>query len=132
MLNPFPIQFLSLFAYFILRVFIGFVFLLLSIKHWKQRSSLYPVLILPIFPFGKISVATLIISELIIGLMFILGFYTQIAALLTILMSLKMIVLRNKFNHPALPSRLVYFLFLGIGCSLFITGAGALAFDLPI
>lgn len=90
------------------------------------------MLVLPIFPFGKISVAVLIITELVIGTLFVLGLYTQIAALITILMSIKMIVLRNRFNHPALPSRLIYFLFLGIGCSLFITGAGVLAFDLPI
>jgi uncharacterized membrane protein YphA (DoxX/SURF4 family) len=132
MLNPFPIQFLSLFAYFILRIFIGFILLVFGFRHWKQRESLYPVLVLPIFPFGKISVAILIISELVIGTLFVLGLYTQIAALITILMSIKMIILRKKFSHPALPSRLVYFLFLGISCSLFITGAGVLAFDLPI
>ncbi len=132
MLNPFPIQFLSLFAYFILRIFIGFILLVFSFKHWKQRESLYQALVLPIFPFGKISVTILIISELILGTLFVLGLYTQIAALITILMSIKMIILRNKFTHPALPSRLVYLLFLGIGCSLFITGGGVLAFDLPI
>ena len=132
MLNPFPIQFLSLFAYFILRIFIGITFLILGVRHWKQRESLYPALILPIFPFGKISVTILIITELVIGTLFVLGLYTQIAALITILMSIKMIILRNKFAHSSLPSRLIYFLFLGIGCSLFITGAGVFAFDLPI
>ena len=132
MLNPFPIQFLALFAYFILRIFIGTVLLLLGFEHWRQRKALYPVLVVPIFPFGKIGTTILILSEITIGTMYILGFYTQIAALFTILLSIKMLILRNRFIHPSLPSKLVYFLFLGIGCSLFITGAGILAFDLPI
>lgn len=132
MLNPFPIQFLALLAYFILRVIVGFVFLHLAYRHFKLRKTLQPILVLPYFSFGKITTFVLIITELIIGIMFLVGFYTQIAALITIIMSLKMLVLRNKFITPHLPNRLTYLLLFGIGCSLFITGAGIFAFDLPI
>ncbi|HMO77590.1 MAG TPA: hypothetical protein PKA42_00340 [Candidatus Paceibacterota bacterium] len=132
MLNPFPIQFLALLAFFILRVIVGFAFIHLAQRHFKHRQALHPTLVLPFFPFGKIHTFVLIITELVIGVMFLVGFYTQIAALLTILMSLKMLVLRNKFVTPHLPNRLTYLLLFGIGCSLFITGAGIFAFDLPI
>lgn len=132
MLNPFPIQFLSLFAYFILRVVIGLFFLILGHCHFKQRDSLSSALTLKIFPFGKIITLILILTEIIIGFLFILGLYTQIAALITLIMSFKMMLFRNKFNHPALPTRLTYLLLFAISFSLFITGAGVFAFDLPI
>ncbi len=132
MLNPFPIQFLALLGYFILRVITGFIFLVLGYRHFKQRVTLYPILKVKLFPFGKLVTASLIITELIVGILFILGLYTQIAALVVIVMSVKMILLRKYFSHPALPSRLTYLLLFGIGFCLFITGAGAFAFDLPI
>lgn len=132
MLNPFPIQFLALFGYFIIRVVTGFCFVYLAKKHWRVRHELYDVLKLPWFPFGKLTAVLFIVFELLIGLMFILGWYTQIAALLTLTMSLKMLVLRNRFVTPHLPDRLTYFLIFGISCLLFITGAGIFAFDLPI
>ena len=132
MLNPFPIQFLALLGYFILRVVVGISFLYLGKSHFKVRHGLYPILKLCWLPFGKLFTFSLILSEYVIGTLFVLGFYTQIAALLGILMSVKMLFLRNKFVTPHLPDRLTYFLIFGICCLLFITGAGIFAFDLPI
>ena len=99
MLNPFPLQFLSLFAYFILRTIIGFVFLILSYRHFKQRKSLYTTLAVRLFPFGKVTTILLILTELIIGGLFVLGLYTQIAALLTIIMSAKMLFFRIIYTN---------------------------------
>lgn len=132
MLNPFPIQFLSMLAYFILRVTVGLVFFILGIRHWKQRKPLYQTLVLNFFPFGKTLTLSLILVELSVSALFLLGAYTQVAALITILMSTIMLFLRNKFSDSSLPSKLTYLLFLGMATSLFITGGGAFAFDLPI
>lgn len=132
MLNPFPIQFLALLAHLLLRVIAGVVLIILGSRHFKQRESLYPVLTLSLFPFGKITTLLFIVSELVIGTLFILGLNTQIAALLLMGMSMYMLFFRKRFSHQALPGRLFYLLLLGISCSLFITGAGALAFDLPL
>jgi uncharacterized membrane protein YphA (DoxX/SURF4 family) len=132
MLNPFPIQFLSLLAYLVLRVITGFVLLILGYRHFTVRKELAQILTLPFFPFGGIATTFLILTELIVGVLFVLGMHTQIAALVLIAMSFKMLVLRPWFNHNSLPPRLMYLLFLAIGCSLFITGAGVFAFDLPI
>lgn len=132
MLNPFPIQFLALLAYLLLRLAAGAVLVILGARHFKQRTTLYEALSLPFFPFGKITTALFIFFEFSIGALFILGLHTQIAALLLMAMSAKMLFLRKYFSHPALPGRLFYLLLLGISCSLFITGAGAIAFDLPL
>ncbi len=132
MLNPFPIQFLALLAHLLLRVITGVVLLILGYQHFKHRTTLYLVLSLSIFPFGKITTFVFIVTELTIGTLLILGMHTQIAALLLIAMSVKMLFLRKWFPHLAIPGRLFYLLLLGISCSLFITGAGALAFDLPL
>lgn len=132
MLNPFPIQFLALYAYLILRVFLGIILLRLGIIHYAHRHELRQVLTLPWFPYGNFTALLFAIGEIVIALMFITGFYTQIAALAAIGMSIKMVVWRQHFAHPTIPQKLFYTLLLGASISLFITGAGHLAFDLPI
>jgi uncharacterized membrane protein YphA (DoxX/SURF4 family) len=132
MLNPFPIQFLALFAYFLLRVFLGSILIYLGLLHYKHRNELKHILKLSWFPYGTLVAFVFPAGELFIGSLIVLGAYTQYAALAAALMSIKMLVIRNCFNHSSLPSKLFYFLFLGVSISLFITGAGALAFDLPI
>lgn len=132
MLNLFPIQFLSLFAYFILRVITGLVVLWLGFKHYQHRNELSDILVLPIFPFGKTAVFFLVLTEIIIGTLLTIGLFTQAGAILLMLLSLKMMVLYKHFNHPTLPNKLTYLLLFAIGFSLFITGAGIFAFDLPI
>lgn len=132
MLNLFPIQFLALFAYFILRIGTGFVLLFFAHSHFRHRASLAETIKIPFFPFGKFTTLTLILSELVISFLLIFGLYTQIGALLLIILSFKIIIWHKRFSHPAIASRLTYFLLLAIGLSLFITGAGVFAFDLPI
>ena len=132
MLNLFPIQFLALFAYFVLRVITGLSILWLGYKHFQHREELGKILVLPIFPFGKISISILIIMEIIIGTLLTIGLFTQAGAILLMLLALKMLILRKHFDHSTLPNRLTYLLFFAIGFSLFITGAGVFAFDLPI
>lgn len=132
MLNPFPIQFLSMIAYALLRVCVGFVFLALGVRHFKQRSSLAEAFTGRYFPFGTLPAYILILSELIIGTMYVLGFYTQYAALAGLVLSFFMILFRTRLLHYSIPGRLFYLLVFGISASLFITGAGIFAFDLPI
>jgi len=132
MLNPFPIQFLAMLAYFILRVGIGGILIYFGIIHARKYKLLAESLALRIFPYGSISAWIFASAEIAIGAMFILGFSTQIAALLTMAMSLKLIVLHKHFSSPLLESRAFYTLLLFAAFSLFITGAGAFAFDLPI
>ena len=132
MLNPFPIQFLALFAYFLLRLFVGGCLLFLGIKHLANYRELIQALKLSWWPFTTLSTWLFILVELGAATFTILGFSTQYTMLVVMLMALKMIVVRGWFSTPLLPPRLFYVLLLGTALTLFITGAGALAFDLPI
>lgn len=132
MLSIFPIHFLSLFAYFILRFCVGAALIYLGFIHLQYRHELKDVLRLSWWPFGTVTTYTFALSEIIIGVFILAGAYTQLATLLVFFMSLKMLVLRSWFNHHTIPSRLFYFLLLGASLSLTITGAGVFAFDLPL
>ncbi|MBY0309732.1 DoxX family membrane protein [Patescibacteria group bacterium] len=132
MLNLFAIQWLALFAYAILRVTVGAVLIILGIRHLRLRQEIALVTNAPLFPFPKIAVALLILAELVAGALITLGAYTQLGALILISLAVKMLLWRDRFAHPSIPSRLMYLLLLGCGLSLFITGAGVLAIDLPI
>lgn len=132
MLNPFPIQFLALAAYAVLRIIVGFVLIYLGVVHSKNRAALAPVLSLPFFPYGKFSAWLLAVVEIALGVMFVAGFLTQVAALLSMFLSLTFIILRSRWPHPLIPGRLFYILLFGCSCSLFVTGAGIFAFDLPL
>jgi uncharacterized membrane protein YphA (DoxX/SURF4 family) len=101
-------------------------------SHIKARHELKNVFTLPILPFGLFFTWYISIAEIIIGTLFVLGLFTQIAALLAILYTLKLIILHKYFSHPLIPRRLFLVLLFTASLSLFITGAGAFAFDLPI
>lgn len=124
MLNPFPIQFLAPFAYAILRVCVGFIFISLASRRIKSRNP-------SIRFFANISVYTAIL-ELILGVFFIAGAYTQISALVAIALSISHILAPKKFGYTGAPSRIFFVLLLFVSLSIFITGAGVFAFDLPI
>lgn len=132
MLNLFPIQWLALLAYFILRLGVGSVFIFLAynqLKHWKD----IPITInLPIIHNSRVIFALIIGCELLIGTLYIIGLATQVAALLAMALSLKLIVWHRRFPTGSIPNKLSYVLIVFASVSLFITGAGAFAFDLPI
>ncbi len=132
MLNPFPIQFLALFAYTILRVCVGVILVCLGFSHIRDRHSLKESFSFRFFPYGLFSIWYMAVVELIIGTMFILGLYTQIAALISIILAIKCFIFNRRFVSPTIPGRLFYILLFAVSFSLFITGAGFFAFDLPI
>jgi uncharacterized membrane protein YphA (DoxX/SURF4 family) len=134
MLNPFPdLLIYSLLAPFILRVVAGLVFIdlgFLAFKNEKERwlSSISalrvpnPKLALKIF--GGVEIAG--------GIMFILGFYTQIAAL--ILAFLVFAEVYVEYKDPLILKRnfVFYIMLFVIVLSLLLSGAGAFAIDLPL
>lgn len=132
MLNLFPIQFLAPFAYLLLRVCLGLVLLRLGVTHIHHRHELKAMFTFTFFPYGLFFTWYLGVVELVIGILFLAGFLTQLVALLSALLALKFIVMHRRFTHPLIPSRLTYLFMLCISLSLLITGAGIFAFDLPI
>lgn len=132
MLSIFPTHFLALFAYFILRLFVGGIVLYFGITHLKHRKELSTLLSIPFWPFPTLNTTLLITTEIVIAISLILGAYTQLGALLLITLCIKMLFFKKKWQHHSLPSGSTCVLLLGCAISLFITGAGVLAFDLPI
>jgi uncharacterized membrane protein YphA (DoxX/SURF4 family) len=132
MLNLFPIQFLAPVAYLLLRVCLGFVLIRLGRSHLRNRESLKEVFTFTLFPYGLFFTWYVALFEIVLGLMFIFGFLTQLAALFTILYALKFLIMRKRFIHPSIPTPLVYVFIFITALSLLITGAGIFAFDLPI
>ena len=132
MLNVFPIQFLAPLAYALVRICIGFILIHLGYTHIRHRQSLKEIFSFKLFPYGLFFVWYMGIFEIFIGILFTIGFLTQIASLLTIFLSVTILIMYKHFVHPLIPQRLFYILLLAISFSLFITGAGIFAFDLPI
>ncbi len=132
MLNPFPIKFLAMLAYTILRVFIGSLLIYFGILHTSHRAELRDSFMFPIQQLSLPFLILFILTEFLVGAMLLVGLYTQVAALVLILMCLKIIIFRKCFMSPYIQGRLFYLLLLVAAFSLFITGAGAFAFDLPI
>ena len=133
-LNPFPSFLLyAFYAPFILRLIIAIVFIefgfakLTKDKAAKakffERIGLKP---------GKTFVIVFGVIELVAGGMLLVGFYTQIAALVAGLILLGTIVIKLKHaDYLASPAR-YYFILLVICVSLLMTGAGAYALDTPL
>lgn len=129
MLNPFPIQFLALFAHFLLRATVSIALLFLGHTHFKNRTALAPYFTTRLLSRPHTGIILFASLELLVGLLLLLGLHTQYAAIALFVLSFSVLLKRPE---PLMPPRLLYFLFLGCALSLFITGAGIFAFDLPL
>jgi uncharacterized membrane protein YphA (DoxX/SURF4 family) len=135
MINPFPIAYLALVAHAILRVMLGLILVQLGWRHMTKDNARTAEALRTSMPsFARFAPGLALyfaIVEVALGAAFIAGFYTQIAAMVAVVYALKMLYLRN---HLAglIPSPSFFALMIGASLSLFITGAGILAFDIPI
>jgi uncharacterized membrane protein YphA (DoxX/SURF4 family) len=86
----------------------------------------------PFFPYGTFFVWWAVCLELITALSLVLGLFTQIGALIAIIYAVKFLIFYTRLKHPLGPTRQELFFILCIAISLFITGPGIFAFDLPI
>lgn len=124
MLNIFPIQFLAPFAYFLLRVCLGIICITLGIKRAQMPQNI---------PFSFLTLSSYFtIIEIATGIFLILGAYTQLAALSVMALSVLQFFAPASLCYTDMPPRIFFVLSLAVSISLFITGAGTFAFDLPI
>jgi uncharacterized membrane protein YphA (DoxX/SURF4 family) len=135
-INPFPTMFLALIAHAVLRVVFGLTLFWMGYKHLTQHRMPLARAVTLCAPrlSGAAGWLALYFAavELIAGAMFIMGAYTQIAALITVAYALKMLFFRKRFTPPLVPSPSFYVLAIGVSLSLFITGAGIFALDIPL
>jgi|TARA_Y100000310_G_scaffold122869_2_gene121625 uncharacterized membrane protein YphA (DoxX/SURF4 family) len=134
MLNPIPeLLTLGFFAPFILRVVAGLIFLSLGYRHAvKERAATTAAVNERWGQVGTFFVWYLGIAEVTAGLLILLGLWTQIGAVIGAVIAVKMLLLKRKHAVLAKESTAFYGLLLAICLSLLISGAGALAFDLPL
>ena len=132
-LNPFP-ELLSLifFAPFLLRVGLGSMLFLFGFIRLSGRRHVYLRRFRERWPeSGEVLLFSLGGVEIVVGLLFIVGFYTQIAALISMAMALILIFTPNT-KVVAGNNKPMYFLIFMVSFSLLISGAGAFAFDIPL
>jgi uncharacterized membrane protein YphA (DoxX/SURF4 family) len=134
MLNPFPdLLTYSLLAPFILRVVAGLIFVDLGVLLFKNEKERWLISLSTLkIPNPRMAIKILGGIEIVAGAMLILGFYTQIAALVLALLTFAETYV--EFKDPVVLKRnLVFYIMLfAITLSLFLSGAGAFAFDLPL
>ncbi len=132
MLNLFPIQFLAPLAVMLLRLCAGLVLVRLGITHIHNRRPATTLVVEKssgLFPFALLCVGLL---EIVAGVLIFLGLYTQLGALLALLLIAIQSIFARRFNNERTPPRMFFALLFCTVLSLFITGGGAFSFDLPI
>jgi uncharacterized membrane protein YphA (DoxX/SURF4 family) len=118
MLNIFPILFLAPLGIFILRVTVGFLLVKIGFTTFRTREH-------------RISFTMFGILECIIGILYILGLGTQIAALATCLVLIPFLIYARTYSGHEV-SKMFLILLMSSALTLFTTGAGIFAFDIPI
>lgn len=131
MLNPFPeLLVFGFFAPTLIRIFVALVFFVSAYALYTRRDELSRT------PFiigrGAWMVWFALLINLAVGVMLFAGYYTQIAALVGALLAIKGLVWGKKYGRFFVLCRLDYLFVLVMCFSLLLTGAGALAFDLPL
>lgn len=134
MLNPFPdLLTYSMLAPFILRLITGLIFIDLGVLAFKNEKERWIISLSTIkIPNPKLAVKILGGIEIAGGIMLLLGFYTQIAALVLSLLTFAEGYI--EYKDPAILKRnfVFYIMLLAITLSLLLSGAGAFAIDLPL
>ena len=134
MLNPFP-DFLtySMLAPFLLRATVGLIFLDLGIIKFKSEKPRWVASFdaLGLRP-SDLFVALYGSLQIIGGLMFLFGAYTQIAALAFVIFTGCELYIEMKAREVLKRDMAFYLLLFVISLSLLLTGAGAYAIDLPL
>jgi uncharacterized membrane protein YphA (DoxX/SURF4 family) len=136
MLNTFPsLLVYGFYAPTLLRLGLVAVFIWLAWRTWQKRTA-WRHATLPIIGSQSWIPTLAVIAEVALGAMFFFGWHTQIAAVLGILAALKYFIYARWWPRALevyFPiSAGTAFLILVICVSLLLSGAGAVAYDLPL
>ncbi len=134
MLNTFPsLLTYSWYAPLILRIILGIIVIDIGVLKFKGERMDW----IATFSAYKIRPAHIWVAvfgalEVIGGILLLIGFYTQIAALLFVILSAIEFYIEYTEGNVLKRDLAFYALVFGIALSLLLTGAGALARDLPL
>lgn len=135
MLNPLPdLLYLAVLGPFILRVAVGIWFLSRGYTNLlrEKREEMASTLRVEWGPLGTFAIWYLGMVQVVVGLSLVLGYLTQVGAILGLLTVIQMYVLKRKYPIIAPHDKALYLVIAAVCFSLLITGAGGLAFDLPL
>jgi putative oxidoreductase len=134
MLNSFPdLLTYALLAPFILRLVAGLIFIDLGVLAFKNEKERWLVSLSVLkIPNPKLTLKILGSIETIGGLMLLIGFYTQIAAIILALLTFAEAYIEYKEPEVLKRNFVFYIMLLAIVLSLLFSGAGAFAIDLPL
>ena len=132
MLNTFPsLLTFSFFAPMLLRITVAVTFAYLVHKQFKHREAIAEVRVPLIGKMGGLVWVGLLI-ESGMALAMLVGWHVQIAALLGLVLCFKHFIYAKKYPSLVPLHRSTYIFIFIICLTLLITGAGALAMDLPL
>lgn len=132
MLNIFPnLLTFGFFAPTILRVAVALMIGGMAYKHYAHRNALAHARF-PVVGAGAWIIWLSIVVEAAVAVMLLVGYYTQVAAIVGVLIGLKHLIWHGTHPQYFIYDRPTAFFILIISLSLLISGAGALAFDLPL
>lgn len=132
MLNPFPdLLTYGFFAPTLLRAAAGLVFAYVAMAHWRRREEL-AAMRYPLVGGGMWVVWLAVLIEGAVALGLLLGYGTQVAALVGALASLKFFIWKRRYPRAVPLSRIASALLIIICLSLLLTGSGAVAFDIRL
>lgn len=133
-LNIFPeLLTYGLMAPFILRVFLGGILIYFAyLKFFSERDDKAAFFESVGMKPGSVFTSVIGAAELTGGVMLVIGFYTQVAAIVAAGLMLAAVYI--KWRHPqALRNDIEFYVLLFVvALSLLFTGAGFFAFDLPL
>ena len=133
MLNVFPGILIPFFAPLLLRVAVGVVFVCIGIRTWRRARELAAIP-LPLIGAQAWMPYLAGVLEIALGLMFVAGWYTQVAALLGLVGMVKYAVYRRwcpRLIEGYFPISALAAVLIGAICvSLMFSGAGLHAFDI--
>jgi len=117
----------------ILRLVLALIFINLGyLKLHGERKGWLMFLRAVNIPFPKFVNSSVAIVEIIGGLMFIVGVYTQAVAIVLGLLGLIQIFIESKEESLIRRTFVFYFLIIVICASILLTGPGLMAVDLPL
>lgn len=126
MLNPFPeLLFLGFFAPTLLRVVVAGCLFYLAYQQWQRRKEITKAR-------SKFFPLVSVIFNKLVGLALLLGYFTQIAAILAIIGFITGLWMNRRHSKIVILPNSTVILLIVMCLSLLVTGAGALAMDIPL
>ena len=134
MLNPFPeLLAYGIIAPMIIRVAVCAAFFYLAVQHFRTRNESTELLSPMVGSLSSVAGPALALTECMVGLLLVVGAWTQVAALIAIAICIKSFLFKMGRQTLFPLPRSTYVLLLVMSISLLLSGAGGpFGFDLPL